>query len=132
MKFAKAVLVIAVFLALGMFGGKLAGPTISAWMRPGPVQHGDYGKYLQASGKSLVLFSTSTCPHCKQARDYLASRHLDYQDYVIDKSPDAMKLYLTLDEKTVPILLTANTKIRGFRAAVLDNALSFSASPPSP
>jgi glutaredoxin 3 len=126
MKFAKQVLLIGLFLAIGGLGGKLAGPTIAAWMQPSPIQHSDYSKYLHASGKTLVLFSTSTCPHCKQARAYFASRHVDYQDYVIDQSPDAMKLYLTLDEKAVPIILTTSDKIRGFSSTVLDKELNLS------
>ena len=124
MNFFKQALLVLIFLALGLLGGKLAGPTIAAWMQPGPVQEGDYRSYLNASGKSLVLFSTSTCPHCKSVRDYLFSHQLDYHDYIIDKSPDALKLYLTLDEKAVPIILTSTHKIRGYSTALLDKELN--------
>jgi glutaredoxin len=124
MKLIKQALVIGVFLVLGLFGGKLLGPAIATWTAPSPIQAGDYRAYTDASGKSLVLFSTSTCPHCKATRDYFASHGMDYQDYVIDKSPEAMKRFLTLHEKGVPIILTATRKIRGFNAALLDKEIA--------
>lgn len=124
MKLIKQALVIGVFLVLGLFGGKLLGPTIAMWRAPSPIQAGDYRAYTDASGKSLVLFSTSTCPYCKATRSYFATHGMDYQDYVIDKSPEAMKQFLTLHEKGVPIILTATQKIRGFNVALLDKEVA--------
>lgn len=130
MKTLKTLIFLLVFLALGLGAGMTAGPYLKAWFEPSREVSGDFRAYLKPSGQSLVMFSTSTCPYCKSAREYLASHNLPYEEYVIDKSPEAMETYRQLDEKGVPVFLTATRKLRGFNPARLDQAIKDASSNP--
>ncbi|HEY0232860.1 MAG TPA: glutaredoxin domain-containing protein [Dokdonella sp.] len=78
------------------------------------VEAGDYSKIVDAAQHSAVLFSTSTCPYCRRARDLLDATKADYRVYEIDTSEEAHRLYQALGFSRVPVLITRDTRIVGF------------------
>lgn len=121
MKF-KGIVVVALFLVGGALLGSLLGPRLGTWLHPPaaarpPVETGDYTSYIQAAGTPVVMLSLSTCPYCKQAREYFVAHDIAYTDYVIDQSPDAMRMFNELKEKGTPVIITRHHLMRGFYAA---------------
>ncbi len=37
----------------------------------------------------VTIYSTSTCPYCKQLKDYLSSRGVDFEEKVVDRDASA-------------------------------------------
>lgn len=125
----KGIVVVALFLVAGALSGTLLGPRLGAWMHPPvaakpPVETGDYASYIKAAGTPVVMLSLSTCPYCKQAREYFAAHDIAYTDYVIDQSPDAMRMFNELKEKGTPVIITRHHIMRGFYAAGIGAQLS--------
>jgi glutaredoxin len=125
----KGIAVIALFLVVGSLSGTLLGPRLGAWLHPAdapkpPVEAGDFASYVQSAGTPVVMFSLSTCPYCKAAREYFAANSIPYTDYVIDQSPDARRMFDQLKEKGLPVIITRHHLIRGFYAAGVSAQLS--------
>lgn len=113
----KHLLIVVLFLALGLGSGLIVGPWIIKLSQPAPVAQitdGNYSSYLQPSGKYIVMFSLSTCPHCRDARAYLNRNGVAFQEYQIDKSKVAYEIYSKLKENIVPVILTSKHKMLGF------------------
>ena len=108
-----------VFLGCGIAAGVGLGRYAVPLLRPAatplpPVTSGDYRARLNSAGAPVVMFSMSTCPHCKDAHAYLASHGIVYADFVIDLSAEARKTFESMHENAVPVVMTANHLVRGF------------------
>lgn len=123
---AKKIASVTVFLCLGLFMGSFGGRVLAS-MRPLPevkIDAGEYAGLASDSKEPLMLISTSSCPYCKQTREYLESRGIKYQDYVTDKSPRAEQLYKEFGSPGVPVLFTADHKMLGYSPKSIDKMLA--------
>ena len=116
-------LVIVVFSALGIYAGPYARAAYAKLFPEPDYEVGNFSEILKTSDKTVVLFSTSTCPYCAQTRDFLEKEGVAYKDYVLDKSPDGVALYDSLGEKAVPILVIGARKIKGFKPDAIKEAV---------
>lgn len=64
----------------------------------------------------LTLYGTTTCKYCIAARAHLHKAGVEFQDVLIDKSKDNERQFAALDQKAVPVLVTANEMVVGFDA----------------
>lgn len=121
----KGILLVTVFLALGVGAGVMGGPVVARWMHPvpPPVQAGNFAKMLPVNGVRVVMYSLSTCPHCRDARAYFKARDIAYEDHVIDKSPKDMAAFEKMHESAVPVIFTAKHEVRGFSSSGLTHVL---------
>ena len=72
----------------------------------------------------VVLYTTSWCPYCRKARDYLRSRGIDFTEYDIEKDEEAAIRKKQLDGRGgVPFAVINGRPIRGFSAPAYDRAL---------
>jgi glutaredoxin len=72
----------------------------------------------------VVLYTTSWCPYCRKARDYLRSRGIDFVEYDIEKDKEAATRKKQLDNRGgVPFAIINGRSIRGFSASAYDRAL---------
>lgn len=109
--------------AVGLFGAPLI-RTAYAKVFPEPAYStGDFKSLYASAGHPVVLFSTSTCPYCKKAREMLNKRGIMYTDYVTDKSKDAEAKFNHFNGKAVPLIFIGNRKILGFNKAVIESAI---------
>jgi glutaredoxin len=92
---------------------------------------GDFRALYGEAGNTVVLFSTSTCPYCRQTREWLARQHVDYRDYLVDQSDDAKQRFEHLDGGPVPLLFIGDRRITGFREGVLDESLALARGSPA-
>lgn len=74
----------------------------------------------------VTIYSTSTCPYCRMAKEYLSSKGVAYKD--IDVSTDR----LALDEMVklsgqmgVPVIVVGGQVIVGFDKKRIDSLLGF-------
>lgn len=126
-KIASLFLYLAAMTACVAFG-LLIGPVVRgayAHLVPGPAYvTGDFSALYREAGKPVVLFSTSTCPHCKSAREFLDGAHVGYRDFLVDESPEAQQRFKALKGDAVPLLFVGDRRIVGFREDTLRESLA--------
>lgn len=74
---------------------------------------------------SVLVYSTSTCPFCHKAKEYLAGKGVAYTD--INVGEDQTKVQEMMDKSGqlgVPVLDINGTIIVGFNQAKIDEALA--------
>jgi glutaredoxin len=85
----------------------------------GPVQVRDWSAVLRtttgtgASG-DVVMYSTSWCGHCKNARKYFAAKRIAYRDLDVEKSDAAAREFKRLGGSGVPLILVGHKAMSGF------------------
>jgi glutaredoxin len=115
---------VVVFLGAGLFLGPHA-RTAYDHLFPVPAYvSGHYADVFQRAGKPVVLFSTSTCPYCQHTRDLLRAQSVDYEDLVIDQSPEAKRQFEALAGSAVPVLFIGDRRITGFHEDTIRESLA--------
>ncbi len=74
----------------------------------------------------IVLYSVSWCPHCREAKEYLARNNIPFINRDVEKDADAMrKLTETYQSTGVPVIVIGNDErvLKGFNREALENAL---------
>ena len=64
-----------------------------------------------------VLYATSWCGYCKQARAYMAKNGIEYVEFDIEKDPGAQAAYSRYKGRGVPFLVMGAQTLRGFSAS---------------
>ena len=77
----------------------------------------------QAKQKSVVMYSTSWCGVCKNARSYMQSNGIKFKEYDIEKNSNAHSKYKKLGGKGVPLITVGKNKMSGFSASRLEAML---------
>jgi glutaredoxin-like YruB-family protein len=75
--------------------------------------------------KEIKVYSTSTCPWCRKAKEYFNSKGVKYSDY--DVAQDREKLQEMVDltgQRGVPVIVIGNQVIVGFNQPKIDEALA--------
>ncbi|HAH87636.1 MAG TPA: NrdH-redoxin [Armatimonadetes bacterium] len=75
--------------------------------------------------KEIKVYSTSTCPWCRKAKEYFSGKGVKYTEY--DVSQDREKLQEMVDltgQRGVPVIVINNQVIVGFNQAKIDEALA--------
>jgi mycoredoxin len=114
----------ALFLGAGLWLGPHLRSTFEHLFPEPAYVNGDYDALYRQAAKPVVMFSTSTCPHCQHAREFLREARVDYQDLVIDQSPDAKQQFTTLGGSGVPLLFIGSRRIVGFREDTIRESLA--------
>ena len=71
--------------------------------------------------ESVILYSTSWCPHCKKARAYLEKNSITYTEYDIEKDSLAKQRYEKAGGKGVPFIVKGRESLAGFTAGNYDH-----------
>jgi glutaredoxin len=74
-------------------------------------------------GKKVVMYTTSHCPACKAAKQYLAQKGVAYQEIDVETSSDGRAAFQKLGGHGVPLILVGDKRMEGFSAQALDAAL---------
>jgi len=72
----------------------------------------------------VTVYSTQTCPYCRMAKEYLASKGVPYED--VDVSKDHARAQEMIDKSGqmgVPVLDINGTIIVGFDKEAIDKSL---------
>ncbi len=93
---------------------------------PAPVKKKEESRpaFERKKKADVVLYTTSWCPYCRKARDYLRSRGIDFTEYDIEKDKEAAIRKKQLDNRGgVPFAIINGRSIRGFSASAYERAL---------
>jgi glutaredoxin len=108
-------------LAAGLGGGYVVAHA-PAWLKPNYTE-GNYSAYFPDAQTKVVLYGTSWCPHCADARAYLHKQNVKFVDLDVEKNPTAGAQYKQLGGEGVPTILVGNRRIQGFNADAIEAAL---------
>ncbi len=75
------------------------------------------------SEKLVVVYGTSWCGHCKNARAYLTSQNVEFTEYDIETSEIGAQKFQALNGYGVPLIYVGSERIEGFKKAQLESAL---------
>ena len=70
--------------------------------------------------KGVVMYSTSWCGVCKQAKRYFQRKKIPYTEYDIEKSEKAAREFKKLRGRGVPVILVGDQRMNGFSANNFD------------
>jgi glutaredoxin len=115
-----------VFLIAGLWIGPRVAPFYNGVFSQTAPTSGDFSSIYREAGSDVVMFSTSTCPHCREAREFFDKNSVSYRDYVIDRSVEAQKWFDSLGGDAVPVIYAANHRILGFDEPAIREALALS------
>ena len=69
---------------------------------------------------SVVMYSTSWCGYCRQARRYFKSKGIKYVERDIERSRLAKRAYDRLGGNGVPLIVVGENQMSGFSARKFD------------
>ncbi|NLK95600.1 MAG: glutaredoxin family protein [Clostridiales bacterium] len=73
----------------------------------------------------IKVFSTTTCPWCVKAKNYLKSKNIEFQDFNVSEDMAAREEMVQKSKQMgVPVLDINGTIIVGFDKPAIDKALS--------
>ena len=73
----------------------------------------------------IVLYSTSWCPHCREAKEYFKKHNIAYINKDVEEDSDAMEaLVETYKSTAVPVIVIGNDEkiLKGFRQDEFEKA----------
>jgi glutaredoxin len=75
------------------------------------------------SMKQVVIYTTSHCPYCKQAKQYFAQKGIPYREVDVETSLTGKEAFRKLGGNGVPLIMVGDKKVDGFNAQELDRLL---------
>jgi len=78
---------------------------------------------LNGSVKKVIMLSAQWCGVCRQAKAYMSSRKIAFEEWDIDQSDYARSKMRELGAKGVPVILVGKQKMVGFSPEGLDDML---------
>lgn len=73
--------------------------------------------------KNVVVYTSSTCPYCTLATEYLDEKGVEYSVKNVQKDTDARKELMDMGHMGVPVVLIDEEQIVGFDKSKIDLAL---------
>lgn len=73
--------------------------------------------------RHVRLYGTQWCGYCRQAREYLKSRNIPFDDIDIDASDRGRQQFAQLDGKGVPLILVGRQRLDGYDKTRLESML---------
>ena len=122
-KFLPLLLIPAFFMA-GLYGGPKAVALYNTVFPPKEYTTGDHAALYAKAGNDVVIYTTSTCPFCAQARALFAAKGVKYTEYQIDKSKTANDEFVAKGGIGVPLVYIGDRRIDGYRETAILEALS--------
>ncbi|HIE35868.1 MAG TPA: NrdH-redoxin [Candidatus Omnitrophica bacterium] len=73
----------------------------------------------------VKIYSTSTCPYCKMAKEYLDSKGIAYHNFDVSKDKHALEEMMKISgQMGVPVIVVNEEVIVGFDKARIDSLLN--------
>ena len=72
---------------------------------------------------NVVVYTSSTCPYCTLAKNYLSEKGVPYTEKNVQTDKDARKELMTMGHMGVPVLVVDGQEIVGFDKEKLDALL---------
>lgn len=72
----------------------------------------DYG-----TEQKVVMYATSWCPYCQQARNYFRQQGISYTEYDIERDAEAKHRYQAFGGRGIPVIFVGKRRMNGFSAS---------------
>jgi glutaredoxin len=79
------------------------------------------------STPDVVMYATSWCPYCAQARAYFARAGIAYVEHDVEKSARANAAFKRLGGRGVPLIVVGREKLNGFSEQGFEHLLAHAA-----
>ena len=76
------------------------------------------------STPEIVMYATSWCPYCAQARAYFARAGIAYVEHDVEKSASAHVEFKRLGGRGVPLIVVGREKLNGFSEQGFEHLLA--------
>lgn len=73
--------------------------------------------------KNITVYTSSTCPYCTLAKDYLNEKGVEFDERNISTSREAREELMAKGHTGVPVIIIDNEEIVGFDKARIDTLL---------
>ncbi len=93
-----------------LLAGLLCGPAHAGPAVAGPLPMA-MAEYEQ---RQVVMYATSWCPYCRQARNYFRQQGIPYVEYDIEKDAGARRAYRAFGGQGVPVIFVGKRRMDGF------------------
>lgn len=95
------------FLIAVLFSG-----SIHAEVAPEPMQRVALADYNEQ--QKVVMYATSWCPYCQQARNYFRERGIPYVEHDIERDADARREFKAFGGRSIPVIFVGKRRMDGF------------------
>ncbi|RTZ58763.1 MAG: hypothetical protein DSZ33_05440 [Gammaproteobacteria bacterium] len=75
------------------------------------------------AAKSVLIYTSSTCAYCKQAKAWMKSNKVPFTERNITTSRSARRAFDKLGARAVPVILVGKQRINGFNPRRLQDLL---------
>ena len=99
-----------VLIALLLFSG-----SIRAELAAEPMQLAAMADYDRE--QKVVMYATSWCPYCQQARNYFREQGISYTEYDIERDAEAKQRYQAFGGRGIPVIFVGKRRMNGFSAS---------------
>lgn len=69
------------------------------------------------NSRQVVMYATSWCPYCQQARNYFREQGIPYVEYDIEKNEEARRAYKAFGGRGIPVIFVGKRRMNGFSVA---------------
>ena len=76
-----------------------------------------------ANGKQIVMYTTSSCPACKMAKQYMAEKGIPYREINVEQSREGYEEFRRLGGQGVPLIIVGDRRMEGFNPQALQAML---------
>lgn len=73
--------------------------------------------------KNITVYTSSTCPYCTLAKEYLDEKGLEYTEKNVQKDSQARKELMEMGHMGVPVVIIGEEQIVGFDKNKIDLAV---------
>ena len=79
-----------------------------------------YDTSIFDTGKKVIMYSTSWCGYCKQAKAYFRAKNIPFTEYDIEQSASARSAFKQMGATGVPVILVGKQRMNGFSRTAFD------------
>lgn len=69
------------------------------------------------NSRQVVMYATSWCPYCQQARNYFREQGIPYFEYDIEKNAEARQACKAFGGRGIPVIFVGKRRMNGFSVA---------------
>jgi glutaredoxin len=81
-----------------------------AVLRPAAMANYDEAQKEQ----KVVMYATSWCPYCQQARNHFRQQGIPYTEYDIERDMEAKRRYQAFGGRGIPVIFVGKRRMNGF------------------
>jgi glutaredoxin len=81
----------------------------------GPLQPVAMAEY--DTEEKVVMYATSWCPYCQQARNHFRQQGIAYTEYDIERDAEAKRRYQAFGGRGIPVIFVGKRRMNGFSVA---------------